>query len=150
MSPTIDKEYVDTGKVKWVYHVMAFLDGNSPQQESHWAAEAAYCADDQGKFWDMEEKLYDKQGGENAGAYSKANLKLYAQELGLNTQAFNACLDGGKYSGQVNRDNQQGSLAGVSGTPTFFVNGQAVNVMNRDANITISNFRSVLDAALSK
>lgn len=145
MSPTIDQEYVQTNKVHWVYRVMAFLG-----QESNWAAEASYCADEQGKFWPYHDKLYENQSGEGGGAFSKDNLKRYASELGLNTSAFNSCLDSNKYVDQVRRDNDAAGQSGIRGTPTFLINGRTANVMTRDAQATIQNFRSLLDAELGK
>lgn len=115
------KDYVDTGKVKFYYRHFAFLG-----EESNWAAEASYCANDQGKFWDFHDYLFNHQQGENQGAFTKDKLKGFAATLGLNTSTFNSCLDGGKYTKAVTDDTAAGQKAGVSGTPTTFVNGQAM------------------------
>lgn len=98
---------------------MAFIGS-----ESEWAAEAAECANDQGKFWDYHDKLFASQGGENVGAFSKANLKRFAAEMKLDTAAFNACLDSDKYLAKVRADTAQSSSMGVRSTPTFFINGR--------------------------
>ncbi|PIR79879.1 MAG: hypothetical protein COU25_03050 [Candidatus Levybacteria bacterium CG10_big_fil_rev_8_21_14_0_10_35_13] len=114
----LKKEYVDTGKVKLYYRHFAFLG-----EESNWAAEASECANEQGKFWGFHDYLYTNQGGENVGAFSKDNLKTFAANLGLNTSQFNTCLDSGKYSQKVLDDVTAGQTAGVTGTPTLFING---------------------------
>jgi len=124
---------------------MAFLG-----PESGWAAEAAYCADEQGQFWPYHDKLYQSQGSEGGGAFSRDNLKRFARELGLDSSAFNSCLDSGKYVAQVQSDTNSAGQAGVRGTPTFILNGRQVNVMARDPQVAIKNFRSVFDAELSK
>src|SRR5581483_2395204 len=87
----IAPQYIDTGKVKIVYHNFAFIGAESVQ-----AAQAAECANDQGKFWEYAGYLFDHQTGENVGAFSNANLKQFAQDLNLDTTTFNACLDSGK------------------------------------------------------
>lgn len=115
----IEEEYVGTGLVKVVFRQFAFLG-----QESQWAAEAAECANEQGRFWEYHDKLFSSQAGENRGAFSKSNLKRFAAELGLGTQAFNQCLDSGRYADEVKEDTAEGKRRGVQGTPTFFVNGQ--------------------------
>ena len=119
--PQIDEQYMQSGKVRFAYFNFAFLG-----PESNWAAEAAECAADQDKFWEYHDKLYDSQSGENQGAFNKDNLKKFAEELGLDTSAFNECLDSGKYSQLVQDESSLASSIGVRSTPTFLINGQAV------------------------
>lgn len=83
------------------------------------AAEAARCADEQGKFWDYHDKLFASQP-----ALEIDGLKKYAQEIGLDGSAFAACLSSSKFKNAVDKDVQEGQKAGVDGTPTFFVNGR--------------------------
>jgi protein-disulfide isomerase len=92
--------------------------------ESQWAAEASECAADQNAFWEYYDKLYVSQAGENQGSFSKDNLKQFAADLNLNAEAFNECLDSGKYTSQVNSETQFGRGLGVSSTPSFLVNTQ--------------------------
>jgi len=82
------------------------------------AAEAALCADDQGKFWPYHDVLF-----ENARALEDEQLVSYAEQVGLDKAAFEACIDEGRFSDQVARDIEEGRAAGVTGTPAFFVNG---------------------------
>jgi protein-disulfide isomerase len=86
------------------------------------AAEAAGCANEQGKFWEMHEKLFANQGGLEID-----NLKKYAGELTLDQKKFDECLDSGKRADQIRKDTQDGQNVGVTGTPAFFVNGRFVN-----------------------
>ena len=117
----IDEQYIQSGKVRFGYINFAFLG-----QESSWAAEAAECAADQDKFWEYHDKLYDSQSGENQGAFNKDNLKKFAKELGLDTSAFNECLDSEKYAQLIQDESSTASSIGVRSTPTFLINGQAV------------------------
>lgn len=68
----------------------------------------------------------DKYGGENQGAFSKDNLKEFADELGLDTEAFNTCLDSGRYESLVTAERTTAQQLGVRATPAFLVNGQPV------------------------
>jgi len=95
-------------------------------QESQWAAEASECAADQDAFWEYHDYLFDNHGGENQGAFSMDNLKRFAEELGLDTDVFNECLDSGKYTQVVQSETTAGQQLGVQSTPTFLVNGQPV------------------------
>lgn len=94
--------------------------------ESQWAAEAAECAGDQDAYWEFHDYLFTHQNGENQGAFSKDNLKGFAAELKLDTDAFNTCLDSGKYTELVQEQTSIGRQLGVSSTPTFAINGQAI------------------------
>lgn len=138
-------QYVNTGKVKFVWKDYPFLG-----QESFWAAEAARCANDQGKFWQYHDYLYSHQGQENSGTFSKVNLKKFAQALGLNTAQFNSCVDSGKYTAFIQAENQKGSTYGVSGTPATFIDGQLV--ADSDGNSVgaapFSVFQNIIDQNL--
>jgi protein-disulfide isomerase len=111
--------YVDTGKVKLVYHNFPII---GPESET--AAQAAECAGDQNKFWAYANYLFTHQNGENTGAFSPDALKNFAAQLGLNQSAFNTCLDSGKYSALVRQQLAEGQQRGVNVTPTFFINGK--------------------------
>lgn len=117
------KEYVNTGKARFIFKHYAFL---GPQ--STWASEAAECAAEQGKFWEYHNWLYNNQAPEsNLAYYSKANLTKYAGQVsGINTGQFAACLNSDKYASRVSADLSQGQAAGVTGTPTVFINGQKI------------------------
>ncbi len=133
--------YVKTGKVRFGYQHFAFLG-----EESQWAAEASECAAEQDAFWAYHDLLFfDKYGGENRGAFSKDNLKQFAAELGLDTEAFNACLDSGKYAELVRNETAFVQSLGVRGTPTFVVNGRAMS-----GALPFETFQQVIEEALSK
>lgn len=105
--------YIDKGKVRYVFRDFP-LDSIHPYARK--AAEAAHCAGDQGKFWDMHDVMFTNQG-----ELMQDNLKGFAHDLKLEVEAFNACLDSGKYVKTVEADVAAGSAAGVTGTPKFFI-----------------------------
>jgi protein-disulfide isomerase len=111
--PTLKKEYIDTGKVRYVFRDFP-LDSIHPQARK--AAEAAHCAGDQDKYWDMHDTLF-----KNQRTLKVDNLKQFARDLGLKADAFDACLDKGKYADAVTEHYTAGAALGVSGTPSFFI-----------------------------
>jgi protein-disulfide isomerase len=113
------QSYIDSGKVNLVYKHSAFLG-----QESVWAAQASECAADQGKFWEYHDLLFDKQNGENVGTFTKENLVNYAKELGLDVAKFEPCVQNDETLQRVATDTNEGRQVGVTGTPTFFINGK--------------------------
>jgi protein-disulfide isomerase len=102
-----------------VYKHSAFLG-----PESTWAAQAAECAANQGKFWEYHDLLFNRQKGENQGAFVKDNLLGFAKELSLDMTKFEPCLKNDETLARVQADTQEGQQYGVTGTPTFFVNGK--------------------------
>jgi len=88
--------------------------------------------------------LYENQNGENRGAFSKENLKQFAEQLGLNTDSFNQCLDSGKYSEVVEQENEIARQLGVQSTPSFIINGTPVIGAQ-----PFESFQQVIEAALS-
>ncbi len=107
------------GQVKLAYRDFP-LRALHPQAQL--AAEAGRCAEEQGKFWEYHDALLADQS-----KLDEAGLVKTAQTLELNEKSFETCLTGGKFKAQVEQDVQEGTKAGVNGTPGFFINGEFVN-----------------------
>lgn len=139
--PVLKNDYIDSGKVKFVYRdfPLQFHPGAEP------AAQASECADDQGKFWEMHDKIFEEQEKQGSGTiqFGVTDLKKWARELGLNTAVFNQCLDSGKYKAEVAKDLADGQSYGVSGTPSFFINGKMLV-----GALPYENFKAEIEAAL--
>lgn len=135
MESSILDTYVATGKVYYTFANFAFFG-----QESSDAAAAAYCANDQGKFWEYHDVIFANYQGENVGGFKPANLKAFAEKLGLDMTAFNACFDGNKYAQKVIDDAAYARSQNVTGTPSFLVNGKLVYA---------SDLVATIDAALA-
>jgi protein-disulfide isomerase len=131
LDPQLEAAVISNGNAQFAFHNLAFLG-----QESVWAAEAAECASDQGRFWDYHKLLYASQDGENRGAFAPARLKALAGQLTLDQTTFNQCLDSGKYLNAVQAETKSGEQLGVNSTPTIFVNGKK---------LTLSGSRSPID-----
>lgn len=137
VEPRLFQEYVDTGKVQFVYRHLIVIGPDSVN-----AAQAAECAGLQGQFWPYHDKLFAVQG--TRGAYTLENLKAYAGELGLDQDAFTRCLEGGQMMEKVRLDSQEGANRGARSTPTTFINGQMVV-----GNQPYDAYKRVIDAALA-
>lgn len=122
--PSIKKDYIDTGKAVFVYRDYPL----SFHPASQISAEAAECAGDQNKYWEMHDKIFEEQSkkGEGTITYGESDIKKWATAIGLNMADFNQCLSSGKYTSEVQADFNDGSAAGVSGTPNTFINGVPV------------------------
>jgi protein-disulfide isomerase len=110
----IEKRYVEEGLVRFGYQHFAILG-----PESQRAAEASECAAEQDAFWAYHDLLFERQAGVNA-----ESLRQFATELGLDTEVFDACLDSGKYTSLVRSETAAVQSLGVTGTPSFLINGQ--------------------------
>lgn len=93
----------------------------SIHKNSFEAALASMCAEEQGKFWEYHDLLF-----ENQIALDKTSLKNYAEQLDLNLEQFDSCFDKEKYKKEIKNDIKEGKQAGVKGTPTFFINGKRI------------------------
>lgn len=129
----IRENFIKTGKVKMVYKDFAIVDtfpGVPPaRKESHWAAEAAHCAKDQGKFWEYHDALYRAEvedGAENNGNLNKDLFIKIAKDLNLNTGQFSSCFDAGKYKDAVLKSTSEAQIYGVNGTPHFFIGKEQI------------------------
>jgi protein-disulfide isomerase len=111
--PQIDNDYVKTGKIRYVLREFP-LESIHPLAFK--AAEAANCAGEQGKYWEMHDRLFANQN-----ALAAQQLPGHADAVGLDGQKFKTCLDSGKYAAKLRKDLADAQKAGATGTPTFFI-----------------------------
>jgi len=143
--PQIAKDYIDTGKIKYVWRDYP-LDFH---QNAEKAAEAAHCAGEQGKFWEMHDRLFANQ--QNIAA---ADLPKHAQALGLNTSLFQQCLDSGRFAAEIKKDIAAAGTVGISGTPSFLVgvvqpNGSVKIAKKLVGAKPYSEFKTAIDSLLT-
>jgi len=127
VEPQIIQNYIATGKVRYVFRHYPFLDDRVVSKESDQAANASMCASEQGRFWDYHDILFANWNSENAGAFSNKRLVAYAETLSLDMDSFNTCFKANRYQEQIEADLAAGNQAGVTGTPSLFVNGQQIS-----------------------
>ena len=127
VEPQIVTNLVTKGTVRLVAHDFSFIGARQDPDESTQAAVAARCADKQGKFWDYYELLFWNQGTtENGGAFAPPRLIAMADLLGLDQAAFSACRSDPTMATAVATETAAGVKAGVTSTPTTFINGSPV------------------------
>lgn len=134
--PLLDAEYIETGKVKFINHSF-----NLGRPDSALAAEAAWCAADQGKFFEYEHALFENQGT----AWNQGNLADLAGRTGLDQNKISQCLSNGTHRADVENARQAAVNKGVASTPTFFVNNQRI-----EGNVPYEEFQRVINQELAK
>lgn len=139
--PDIEEQYIKPGKANLYFVDLAFFGPDSKK-----AAEATYCAGDQGKYWEYHSILYTSQQGINDGWASPNNLKKFASELNLDRELFDVCLDSNKYQKRVDRNVLEAKRNGASGTPTFIIVGPDGSQQMIEGAQPFSVFKQLLDA----
>ena len=124
-------------RVRWVFRDFPIP---SLHPDAPLAHEAARCAGEQGKFWPYHDVLFER-----ATDVSPTALKQYAAEMGADRAAFDQCLDSHKYQAAVNADIEAGSKVGVTGTPTFFINGEVLV-----GNQSLGDFQRIIERELAR
>jgi protein-disulfide isomerase len=113
---TIKKDFIETGKAKLVFKDFPL---NGP--DSILAAEAAYCAQDQEKYWQYHDEIYKNWKGERTGWITRESLDRFATSVNLDLDKFNMCLDEHKHLERVNQLHEFGKEIGIDATPSFLV-----------------------------
>lgn len=134
LAPLIDRDYVNTGKIQFIYHELPLTNIHRNAQIS---AEAARCAGDQGveNFWKMHDMIYINQD-QWASLNSAQNVfASYAGQLGMDRNALTSCLTNGTHKAPIEAAMQVAMATGVQATPTFEVNGQRVTASELDGAI---------------
>ncbi len=152
VEPLVKKEYIETGKAKFIYKDLAFLG-----PESILAAEATKCAQEQGKYWEFHDAIFEieinedlrddgKKNGssENSGNLTQEFFVNLARQFSLDSKAFQECLKSRKYNAYIEKDfNEARSIVPDLGTPLFFINNEIVRGF-----VPYSEFQKVLEKAL--
>ncbi len=142
----IKKQYVDTGKVRYVFRDFP-LDQLHPQARK--AAEAVHCAGEQGKYWQMHDILF-----QNQSALAPRQLAEHARKVGVDGAKFEECLSSGRHTARVARGLIDGAAVGVQGTPTFVVGktnaGEVVEGTPIRGAQPLETFRRIIDQALAE
>jgi len=142
---SILSNYVDTGKVKLIFKDFTIIG-----PDSILAAQATHCANDQGKFWDFHNILYNKWDGENNGWASLENLLSFAEEVGLDIDQFTNCMTDEKYLPLVTASNQDARALGLTGTPGFFVIGKDNKIGRISGAQPFNVFERIFETELQK
>jgi protein-disulfide isomerase len=151
------EQYIETGQVYFTYRSAGNWVSNNLGQgktESEDAAKAAYCAGDQGKYWEMHDMLYTNVIGEDIGSFEDRRLTAIAEATGLDMDQYQECYSSNKYQDQVDQDFKDAVQSGVNGTPTFILTytnaaGEEVSQSIEGAQ-PIEVFQQAIEAALAE
>ena len=138
---TLDREYVQTGKVR---HAFLNFPLSSIHPNAQGAAEAAMCASAQGKFWELQNSLFDTQGVWARMSDAAPHFDSLAVSAGVDIAAWRRCTSSHATAALIAADVDRSSRAGISSTPSFFVGNRALI-----GAYPIDSFRVVLDAAIA-
>src|SRR5919112_2627028 len=118
--PTIEERLIKTGRLRWRYR-------DFPLQMhpfARLAAHSAACADEQGKYWQQHDRIYEGQQEWSTARDASQLFRKYTQAVGLDLGRYDSCMESGKYAGRIQADYNSGVELGVSSTPTLLVNGR--------------------------
>jgi len=139
--PVVREQLIATGKVRWRYR-----DFPLPTHAySRYAALAAQCAGEQGKFWEMHDQLFTNHQWAQTGKNPRGLFRDFARSIGLDLDKYDACMDGQRYAGRIQASVQEGEARGVKGTPSFYVNGR--QYQGRSAS---DDFKALVDSLAKK
>ena len=134
--PVIREQLIGPGKVRW-----RFRDFPLPSHRySRYAALAGQCAGEQGKFWEMHNRLFEQHQWAQTGDNPRALFRDYARAAGVDLDKYDACMDSQRYAGRIEASVQEGEAAGVRGTPSFYVNGRPFGRATSD------DFKAIADS----
>lgn len=145
--PQIEQDYIKTGKIKYVFRNFPIASLHPQAFKAH---EVANCAGEQGKYWEMHDRLFSDQK-----AQAPQDLSRHAQALAIDMPTFQQCLESGKHAAKIREDIAEGQKAGISGTPTFFLGFTESNDSKVKALRSIrgaqpySRFKQAIDSLLS-
>jgi len=140
--PTITEQLINTGKVRW-----RFRDYPLPiHKYSRFAAHAAQCAGAQGRYFEMQDQLFEHHQWAQTGRDPSGLFRDLAQTAGVNLTAYDACMKEGKYAQRIEYSRQEGDSLRVDGTPTFFVNGRKLEFRRLPGS---DDFKVVVDSVIA-
>lgn len=143
--PEIKSEYIDTGNVAYVFKHFPWRGTDSLS-----AALASECANEQGKFWEYHNTLFQNQQGVDSGWASKEKLKEFASEIGLDGPQFDSCLDSEKYKSNIDRDLALAEELDLDTTPSFLIlNSDGTEMEVLEGAHPFPSFKALIDERLS-
>ena len=135
--PTIKQQLIATGKARWRYRDFPLPS----HQYSRFAAHAAQCAGEQGKFWEMHDQLFYNHSWAQTGKNPAGLFRDFARAAGVDPARYDACMDSGRYAARIEFSRQEGDQRLVDGTPTFFVNGERLRSTSYGSDV----FKHIVD-----
>jgi len=140
--PTIKEQLIATGKVRWRYRDFP-IPGH---QYGRYAAHAAHCAGEQGKFWEMHDQLFYNHSWAQTGKDPARLFRDFAKAAGVDLERYDACMQSGRYASRIEFSRQEGLNVMVDGTPTFYVNGRKFTRPQANSDV----FKAIADSIIAR
>ncbi len=118
--PTIEERLIRTGRVRWRYRDLPLDQHRNARPAAH----AAACADEQGKYWEMSQRIYSWDPDWTIKADGNTIFREHARALGLDLKRYDECMETARYAGRIQASRNEAAMAGASSTPTFLINGR--------------------------
>jgi protein-disulfide isomerase len=135
--PDIRTRLIAAGQVRWRYRDFPLDQHKFGRLSAH----AAACADAQGKFWDMHERIYAGQYDWSRRGDASGDFRHMAEASGLNLVAYDACMSSGRYAGRIQASLLEGERLGVNSTPTFLIGGRLYS-----GRVTVDGLKAMVDS----
>lgn len=144
--PDIEARLIQTGKIRWRFHDRP-LGTVGEHEFSYIAAHAAACADEQGRFWEMEFQLFNNQSvwAWRPGHSPEGAFRDYARALGLDLARYDDCMKTGRYRARIQAEEQAAEAMGISSTPTFII-----GTLRIPGALTYDDFKRVIDSVSAR
>jgi len=139
------QNFIYTGKVKMIFKDFTIIGPDSVN-----AAHGTHCANDQGKFWEYHDILYNNWTGENNGWASSDNLLRFAQEIELDVDQWSDCMIDERYSQIISNSSKDARDLGITGTPAFFVIGPDNEITRLSGAQPYESFEKIFNSELEK
>jgi protein-disulfide isomerase len=140
--PTVKEQLITTGKVRWRYRDFP-IPGHA---YARFAAHAAQCAGEQGKFWDMHDQLFYHHQWAQTGKDPSRLFRGFAKDIALDLERYDACMQSGRFASRIEFSRQEGINRLVDGTPTFYINGTKFS----GARATSDVFKAIADSIIAR
>ena len=139
--PTIREQLINTGKVRWRYREFP-IPGH---QYGRFAAHAAQCAGEQGKFWEMHDQLFYNHTWAQTGRDPSKLFRTFATTAGLDLTRYDDCMKSGRFAARIEFSRQEGLSVLVDGTPTFYINGKKFTGPSATSDV----FKAIADSIIA-
>ena len=140
--PTIKEQLIATHKVRWRYRDFP-IPGHA---YGRFAAHAAQCAGEQGKFWEMHDQLFYHHQWAQTGRDPSRLFRDFARAIGLDLDRYDACMKSGRYASRIEFSRQEGLSKLVDGTPTFYINGKKFDGPRANSDV----FKAIADSLIAR
>jgi protein-disulfide isomerase len=140
--PTIREQLINTGRVRWRFRDAPL----SIHQYSRFAAHAAQCAGAQGRYFEMQDQMFQHHQWAQTGKDPSGLFRSFAQAAGVDPKAYDACMESGRYAQRIEFSRQEGDKLLVDGTPTFFANGRKLDFRRLPGS---DDFKAIVDSIIA-